>query len=135
MLYKRLITGGKQQDEGVCGRRGQRTARIFISPKAHSCYEICLQTWLIQTYSAYSIPPPRIAFSPRDCQSLENDAVQVLIHWDRCRCVLFSWGKGLWLLINRSLLRPLVSCSLTDLFCKPLVQIPSSGQRRTCGTG
>lgn len=74
MLYKRLIKGGKQQDEGVGGRRGQRTARIFVSPKAHSCYEICLQTWLIQTYSGCSIPPPYIAFLPTDCQSLTGCA-------------------------------------------------------------
>lgn len=46
--------------------------------KAHSLYEISLQIGLIQTDC--SVPPPHIALLPIDFRSLQDEAVQVLIH-------------------------------------------------------
>lgn len=50
-----------------------------------------------------------------------------------CRCL--STGTALALFVSCFPGEGACDCSLMDVFYNPLVQIPSSGRRRTCGTG
>lgn len=86
----------KRAGEGV--RELVGLLKVPNKSKARSLCEI----GLIQT-----VPPPRFTHMPMDC--LWDKALQVLIYWDSRStvCVLFSWGNGLWLHINGSVLHPL----------------------------
>lgn len=73
----------RETKEDVGGKRSQRSIRIIRSPnksKAHSLHEISLQIGLMQTGCRCSVPPPHIALLPIDFWSLQDEAVQVLIH-------------------------------------------------------